>query len=89
MGWPTGIAVYFVSWWLCLFMVLPWGVASPTRPLDGAMPGAPAEPRLKQKFLVTSLFAAAVWLGIYLLVNSHLIGFRAGAVQMMRQDAGS
>ena len=49
MGWPTGIAVYFVVWWLSLFMVLPWGVVSSGHQEIGAMPGAPDNPHIKKK----------------------------------------
>ncbi len=72
----TGIAVYVVVWWIVLFTVLPWGAAPPESPQPGTAPSAPLKPRLRLKFLVTSLIAVVVWGAIYLLVNSNLISFR-------------
>lgn len=89
MGWPTGIAVYFVVWWLSLFMVLPWGVTPAHRQDIGIMPGAPADPRLRQKFLATSVLAALFWIVIYALVRSNLIDFHDMAARMMHQDGVS
>ena len=31
MNVATGIAIYFIIWWVVLFAVLPWGVRSRTR----------------------------------------------------------
>lgn len=54
------ILVYAVSWWLVLFMVLPWGAHPPAQPEVGHAPSAPANPRLKQKLLITSVLALFV-----------------------------
>jgi len=51
------ILVYIISWWLALFMVLPWGVRMAASPGAGHAPSAPANPKLRKKLLVTSLLA--------------------------------
>ena len=62
---PIGsyIAVYFVVWWMCLFMVLPVGARSQIQ--DGAVvpgtePGAPTTARLGRTIVWTTLLAAVV-----------------------------
>ena len=76
MGWITSIFVYFVSWFLVLFVVLPWGVRPPDRPQPGHADSAPERPRLALKFAVTSVLAAIVWLVIFLIVEADIISFR-------------
>lgn len=71
---PIGIftmaAIYVVCWWTVLFMVLPLGMnqQGQEKPTDGAQWGAPADPRLKQKFITTTWVAAVVWVGIMIMV---------------------
>jgi predicted secreted protein len=66
----TMVAIYVVCWWTVLFMVLPLGMnqQGQEKPTDGAQWGAPADPRLKQKFITTSWVAAVVWVGIMIMV---------------------
>lgn len=77
-GWVTGLAVYFVVWWITLFMVLPWG----NRPIDaadaakGQAPSAPRKPRLLIKMAANTVLAAVVWGLLYWLINSGLIQVR-------------
>jgi len=71
-----GIVAYAIIWWLIVFAVLPFGV----RPVDkgdiGHAAGAPANPRLWYKAGITTVIAAAIWLGFYALVTSNLVSFR-------------
>ena len=72
----TGIAVYIVVWWIVLFAVLPWGVRQPDTVQPGHDEGAPENPRLWLKAGVTTLIAAVIWAGIYVVVQSDWISFR-------------
>ena len=72
----TGLAVYFVLWWISLFMVLPWGNRPDTEVQEGNAPSAPAKPRIGLKALVTTGLAAAFWVIIWLVVRSDLIPVR-------------
>lgn len=58
------IAIYFVIWWLAFVAVLPIGTRSHhetgTPVLEGNDPGAPVNPRLLQKVLITTVLAALV-----------------------------
>lgn len=66
---PMAIAVYFTTWWIVLFAVLPWGVRSQNEEPDraqGTDPGAPVAPRLALKALITTgislmIFAALLF----------------------------
>lgn len=65
----TGLAVYFVIWWLVLFLTLPFGVRSQHEDGEsapGTDPGAPILARMGRKLLMTTLisgviFAVAMW----------------------------
>ncbi len=56
-------AIYIVIWWLCLFLILPFGGRSQAEAGDitkGSDPGAPALLRWWPKLLATTLLAAAL-----------------------------
>ncbi len=57
--------IYAVSWWMVLFMVLPWGVRMAENPAAGHAVSAPANPRIRRKLLVTSVLALFVPLIAY------------------------
>lgn len=73
MGPFTSIAIFLTIWWTVLFCVLPFGVVSHADAGidkgDGGDPGAPVDPRIKQKFLLTTGISVVVfgvlWLVIY------------------------
>jgi len=63
MSWISLFAIYFILWWLCLFMVLPFGVRSQDTTDDaapGTDPGAPLVPHLAWKLLATTVLAAVL-----------------------------
>ena len=76
MNWLTGIVVYILVWWVTLFAVLPLWV-TPTEPGEiGHASGAPPRPRLGLKLALTTAVAAAIWLGIYIVVKEPWFSFR-------------
>ncbi len=86
MGLGTGIAVFLVAWWIVLFAVLPWGNAPEENPGEGHIASAPAKPRLRLKFLITTGLAAIIWLGIYLAVEMDIVDFYREAEIMVKED---
>jgi predicted secreted protein len=75
VNWFTGLIVYVLVWWVALFAVLPLWVA-PADPSDpGHAAGAPKQPRLGRKAVVTSLVAAVIWLAIFALLRSPWLSF--------------
>ena len=61
---PMAIAIYFTTWWIVLFAVLPWGVRSQDEAdsvVPGSDPGAPMLPRLAVKALWTTGLSAVIF----------------------------
>ncbi len=82
----TGIVLYLMLYWLSIFMVLPWGNQPPEEVQMGNSTGAPANPRLKQKFIITAFVAAALWLTVFTLIKLDVIDFYDIAKQMAQED---
>jgi predicted secreted protein len=64
MNATTGLAIFFLVWWVSLFAVLPWGVRSQQESGEmapGTDPGAPTVSRLGWKLLWTTLLAAGIY----------------------------
>ena len=76
MDWATGIMVYLVIWWIMLFAVLPLGVRRVENPGPGQDPGAPENPQLLRKAIITSLVAAVIWIAFYILHEADIFDFR-------------
>jgi predicted secreted protein len=77
MNWLTGVVVYVLVWWVALFAVLPLWV-TPSEPGElGHAAGAPRRPLLLRKLALTTVVAAVIWVGIYVLVREPWISFRA------------
>lgn len=79
MDWATGIMVYLVVWWIMLFAVLPLGVRRVENPGPGQDRGAPENPQILRKVVITSLVAAVVWIGFYFLHQTDIFNFRQWA----------
>lgn len=73
----TAIAIYLTIWWTVLFAVLPLGVTSHAEagvdPGDGGDPGAPVDPKLKQKFITTTWISAILFAILWAVVTFHLV----------------
>lgn len=69
------IAIYFVTWWICLFAVLPIGVPNQAEADDvaGSELGAPKRPALLMKMGITTIVAAVVVALLYWLLSNPII----------------
>jgi predicted secreted protein len=72
----TGVAIFFLIWWVVLFAVLPFGIRSQHE--DGEMaagtdPGAPVIPRLGRKLLLTTVVSALIFAACYVVYVNHLV----------------
>jgi predicted secreted protein len=77
MNWLTGIVVYVLVWWVTLFAILPLWV-TPSEPGElGHSAGAPQRPLLPRKLALTTVLAALIWVGIYIVVSEPWFSFRA------------
>ncbi len=75
---PIGslIAVYFVLWWLCLFLILPLGVRTQSDTgtvVPGSEAGAPRRSHMALRLLANTVLAAVVMaLALWALSNPVL-----------------
>ena len=77
MSLPSALAIYFIIWWLVLFLVLPFGVRNAHESGEavehGNEPGAPVNPRLVRKAVITTILATAVFAVFYLAQTRGLL----------------
>ena len=60
----TGLAIYFVIWWIALFLTLPFGVRSQHEVgegVDGTDPGAPVASQMGRKLIWTTVISAVIY----------------------------
>lgn len=79
MKFGSAIAIYFITWWVCLFIVLPFGVKNAHEAGEaveqGNEQGAPVKPMLWRKILATTVLSAIVFAFIWGQVTYRWIGF--------------
>jgi len=77
MGPFAWIAIFLTIWWTVLFAVLPWGVTSHAEAGidkgDGGDPGAPVDPKIKQKFLLTTAISVVVFGVVWLIIRLEIV----------------
>ena len=80
MGITGSIIVYVMIWWIIFFSVLPIGIRSNKEvfkdKIGGVDPGAPKNPKIGKKFLITTLITTILFLVIYYLVKFDLLNLR-------------
>ncbi len=80
MGITGSIIVYVLIWWIIFFSVLPIGIQSNKQTfnakIEGIDPGAPKNPKIAKKFLITTLITTIIFLVIYYLVEINLLNLR-------------
>lgn len=75
----SGVVLYIMIWWVTLFAMLPVGT-QPQAEADSTSGwrGAPLQPRLVRKLVLTTVVASVVWGGAYLVISSDYLSFRHG-----------
>jgi predicted secreted protein len=80
MGITGSIIVYVLIWWIIFFSVLPLGIKSNKEKfketIEGIDPGAPINPRIGKKFLITTIITSIIFIVIYYLVKFNLLNLR-------------
>ena len=79
----SAIVVYVLIWWMVFFCALPFGIRPIEKPEGGAMRGAPADPGLKRKLIITTIIASLLWIVVFALIRSNLISFHDMAQKMV------
>tara|TARA_A100001011_G_scaffold349341_1_gene387857 strand:- start:444 stop:698 length:255 start_codon:yes stop_codon:yes gene_type:complete len=74
------IIVYVLIWWIIFFSVLPIGIQSNKEKfrekIEGVDPGAPNNPKIAKKFLITTIITSIIFIVIYYLVKFDLLNLR-------------
>ena len=80
MGITGSIIVYVLIWWIIFFSVLPVGIQSNKEKfkekIEGIDPGAPNNPKIGKKFLITTILTSIIFLLIYYLVKFNFLNLR-------------
>ncbi len=80
MGITGSIIVYVLIWWIIFFSLLPVGIQSKKEKfiekIEGIDPGAPNNPKIAKKFLITTIITSIIFIVIYYLVESNLLNLR-------------
>ena len=71
----TAIIVFLLIWWTLLFAVLPFGNAPDENVQVGNATSAPANPRLKRKFIITTILSFVVWLVVAAAIHYSQFSF--------------
>ncbi len=80
MGITGSIIVYVMIWWVVFFSILPIGIQSNKEifkdSLEGSDPGAPKNPKIGKKFLITTIITSILFIMIYYIVYLGLFNLR-------------
>ena len=80
MGITGSIIVYVLILCIIFFSILPVGIQSNKEKfkenIEGIDPGAPKNPRIAKKFLITTIITSIIFIVIYYLVRFNLLNLR-------------
>jgi len=80
MGITGSIIVYLMIWWIIFFSILPVGIKSNKEifkdRIEGIDPGAPKNPKIAKKFLITTIITSILFIMIYYLLNNGFLNLR-------------
>ena len=70
-----GFLIYVIIWWIVVFTILPIGIVKPDKIEKGHAEGAPLNPQILKKFLITSVIAFVLWLIIFYFIKNQVFTF--------------
>jgi predicted secreted protein len=80
MGITGSIIVYVMIWWIIFFSILPVGIKSNKEvfrdSIEGIDPGAPKNPKIAKKFLITTIITSILFIMIYYIVDLGFFNLR-------------
>jgi len=71
-----GFLIYVIIWWVVIFTMLPIGVKKPVKVEKGHAEGAPQNPQILKKFIMTSLIAFFLWLLVFYIIKKQFFSFQ-------------
>ena len=80
MGITGSIIIYVMIWWIIFFSILPVGIKSNKEvfrdSIEGIDPGAPKNPKIAKKFLITTIITSILFIMIYYVVDLGFFNLR-------------
>jgi predicted secreted protein len=80
MGITGSIIIYVMIWWIIFFSILPVGIISNKEvfrdSIEGTDPGAPKNPKIGKKFLITTIITSILFIMIYYIVELGFFNLR-------------
>jgi predicted secreted protein len=76
IGAVLAFAIYFILWWVCLFVVLPFGVETQNdhgEVVQGTSAGAPLNPRLGRIAALTTILASVTFAVVLLALRFKIV----------------
>jgi predicted secreted protein len=76
IGGVLAFAIYFIIWWVCLFVVLPFGVQTQSdsgEMIQGTSAGAPLNPRIGRIAALTTIVASAAFAVVLLALRLKIV----------------
>ncbi len=73
------IVVFVILWWLVFFMILPRNINSQREAgniIEGTDPGAPANPNITKKLVITTVITSILFAIIYFLNYFDILNIR-------------
>ena len=74
MGIAGSVILFLLIWWLILFTVLPLNISNNAEKNvrnEGNDSGAPNNPQIFKKFLITTILSSIIWSIIYLFLKDQ------------------
>jgi predicted secreted protein len=76
IGGVLAFAIYFIIWWVCLFVVLPFGGQTQSdsgEMIQGTSAGAPLNPRIGRIAALTTIVASAAFAVVLLALRLKIV----------------
>ena len=71
-----GVLIYVIIWWIVVFTILPIGIRKQDKVEKGHAEGAPQNPQILKKFIITSLIAFVLWLLVFFIIKKQIFSFQ-------------
>ena len=73
MGIAGSIVLFLLIWWLLLFIVLPLNISDTAEKIveGGNDTGAPSNPQIFKKFLITTIISIIIWSIMYIFLKDQ------------------
>ena len=65
-----------IIWWVVVFTILPIGIRKEDRLEKGHAEGAPKNPLILKKFVITSLIAFVLWLIVFYIIKEGILSYQ-------------